>query len=90
MGNAYIIKETKKHPKSFLIWFFSIIFVIVFTGILATVIEASAFMFLRISEIEAGESDMQILPEPSIFSYREPEITDRLFIDYGKINRKFC
>lgn len=57
-GNYYIVGDVKKYPKSFWIWLVSICFVIVFAGILSTVIECSMFMFLRISEIAAGESDM--------------------------------
>lgn len=40
------------------IWFLSIMFVIVFVGILDTAVQFSQLIFIRISEQIAGESDI--------------------------------
>eukprot|EP01114_Cavostelium_apophysatum_P002845 TRINITY_DN1253_c0_g3_i1.p1 TRINITY_DN1253_c0_g3~~TRINITY_DN1253_c0_g3_i1.p1 ORF type:complete len:1241 (+),score=361.47 TRINITY_DN1253_c0_g3_i1:25-3723(+) len=59
----YVVTDSKRHRRAWMIGFFTVFLVVVFTSLLQNAIDKSPIVFLKLSEDQVGEYDLLLTPK---------------------------
>jgi hypothetical protein len=60
----YIVSDIQRKPRSFKIGLFTIYLVVTFISLVQSAFQMSPLIFLQLSETQAGDTDLMVVPVP--------------------------